>query len=98
MSKNHYILSERADEDLEEIFEFTLNKFGFQQAEKYLFELENVFETLYKNPSLGKKRNEIKNGLLSFPKDNHIVFYRILKNRIWIVRVLHGSRDIPNYF
>lgn|SRR5690606_14140749 len=98
MSKNHYILSKSADTDLEEIFEFTLDKFGFQQAEKYLLELENVFETLYKNPSLGKKRNEIKNGLLSFLKDNHVVFYRIVKNHIRIVRVLHSSRDIPNHF
>ena len=98
MSKEFYILSEIADEDLEDIFDYTMDEFGFEQAEKYLTEIEEVFQSLLINQELGKKRNEIKEGLYSFPKDNHIIFYRILDNHIRIVRVLHGSRDIPKYF
>ncbi|MNK31092.1 Toxin ParE1 [compost metagenome] len=98
MSKEFYILSEVADEDLDDIFDYTLDEFGFDQAEKYLLEIEEVFQSLLLNPELGKARNEIKQGLYSFPKDNHIIFYRILENHIRIVRVLHGSRDIPRYF
>lgn len=98
MSERFYILSEAADEDLEDIFNFTLNKFGFAQAEKYLLEIDDIFQNLIKNPELGKSRNEIKKGLYSFPKDNHVIFYRILEDHIRIVRVLHGSRDIPQYF
>jgi len=33
MSEKFYILSEAADQDLEDIFNFTLDKFGFDQAE-----------------------------------------------------------------
>ena len=98
MSKEFYILSEIADEDLEDIFDYTMNEFGFEQAEKYLIEIEDVFQSLLTNPELGKTRNEIKIGLYSFPKDHHLIFYRILDNHIRIVRVLHGSRDIPRYF
>ena len=98
MSKESYVLSEIADEDLEDIFDYTTTEFGLEQAEKYLFEIEEVFQNLLINPELGKIRNEIKEGLYSFPKDNHIIFYRILENHIRIVRVLHGSRDIPKYF
>jgi toxin ParE1/3/4 len=98
MSKRFYILSEFADQDLADIFNFTFNKFGFDQAEKYLLEIEDIFQNLITNPELGKTRNEIKQGLYSFPKDNHVIFYRILDNHIRIVRVLHGSRDIPKYF
>ncbi|MCD9853782.1 type II toxin-antitoxin system RelE/ParE family toxin [Epilithonimonas sp. JDS] len=98
MSKEFYILSEIADEDLEDIFDYTMNEFGFEQAEKYLTEIEDVFQSLLTNPELGKTRNEIKKGLYSFPKDHHLIFYRILDNHIRIVRVLHGSRDIPRYF
>ncbi|MDX9789405.1 MAG: type II toxin-antitoxin system RelE/ParE family toxin [Candidatus Kapabacteria bacterium] len=47
---------------------------------------------------MGGTRNEIKESLYSFPKDNHIIFYRILDDHIRIVRVLHGSRDIPEHF
>lgn len=98
MSRKIYILSEIADKDLEDIFDYTLDEFGFDQAEKYLLEIEEIFQNLIVNPQLGKKRDEIKKGLYSFPKDNHIIFYRIFDNHIRIVRVLHGSRDIPKYF
>ena len=98
MSRKIYILSEIADKDLEDIFDYTLDEFGFDQAEKYLLEIEEIFQNLIINPQIGKKRDEIKLGLYSFPKDNHIIFYRILDNHIRIVRVLHGSRDISKYF
>ena len=98
MSRKIYILSEIADKDFEDIFDLTLDEFGFDQAEKYLLEIEEIFQNLIINPQIGKKRDEIKQGLYSFPKDNHIIFYRILDNHIRIVRVLHGSRDIPKYF
>ena len=98
MSRKIYILSEIADKDLEDIFDYTFDEFGFDQAEKYLLEIEEIFQNLIANPQIGKKRDEIKQGLYSFPKDNHIIFYRILDNHIRIVRVLHGRRDIPKYF
>ena len=98
MSRKIYILSEIADKDLEGIFDYTFDEFGFDQAEKYLLEIEEIFQNLIINPQIGKKRDEIKQGLYSFPKDNHIIFYRILDNHIRIVRVLHGSQDIPKYF
>ncbi len=98
MSKKIYILSEIADKDLEDIFDYTLEEFGLDQAERYLLELEKSFQNLLLNSQLGKKRDEIKKGLYSLPKDNHIIFYRILQNHIKIIRVLHGSRDIPKYF
>lgn len=98
MSRKIYILSEIADKDLEDIFDYTVDEFGFDQAEKYLLEIEEIFQNLIANPQIGKKRDEIKQGLYSFPKDNHIIFYRILDNHIRVVRVLHGSQDIPKYF
>ncbi len=97
-SKSHFELALPADQDLEAIFIYTEEEFGSDQAVKYLIELEDVFERLVVNPELGKERNEIKKGLRSFPSGAHIVFYRILTKHIRIVRVLHGSRDLPKHF
>ncbi|WP_345766487.1 type II toxin-antitoxin system RelE/ParE family toxin [Chryseobacterium endophyticum] len=62
MSERFYILSEIADQDLEEIFDYSINTFGFEQAEKYLLEPEEVFQALVMNPYSEKKRNEVKSG------------------------------------
>ncbi len=93
-----YRLSREADQDLEEIFDYTVRKFGLEQAINYVSEFEETFASLMANPELGRKRDEIRSDLRSFVKGNHTIFYRILKNHIRILRVLHGSRDIIKFF
>jgi len=93
----YYELSTKADHDIDDIFDYTEKEFGFDQAVKYVSELEPVFQLIANYPKSGKKRDEIKIGLRSFPISSHIIFYRIFKHKIRIVRVLHGSRDLPNF-
>jgi len=94
---NHYILSQKTHDDIDDIYEFGVGKFGEDQALEYLIGLRTHFQFLLKNPHIGKNRHEIKEGLFSFPYVSHIVFYRIFKNHIRIVRILHGSRDYKNF-
>ena len=49
------------------------------------------------NPKSGRERFEIRMGLRSIVQNSHVIFYRILKDRIRIVRILHGSRDLPSF-
>jgi len=93
-----YRLSINADIDLEEIFDYTERVHSFNQAIKYLTDLEVVFESLVLSPTIGRKRNEIKTELYSISEQEHTIFYKILSDHIRIVRVLHGSKDIPKYF
>lgn len=93
-----YELSAEADRDLEEIFDYTAHEFGINQAAKYVLAFDDVFELLLQNPESGRARNEIRDGLRSVVKDTHVVFYRVLMDRLRIVRILHGSRDLPKFF
>lgn len=93
-----YKLSEQADFDIEDIFDYTKYRHDFNQAVKYLNDLDAVFEQLVSNPKIGRKRNELKKGLYSISEQEHIIFYRIMENHIRIVRVLHGSKDVPKHF
>lgn len=92
-----FILSTRADDDIEELFDSGVIKFGENQAIKYLEDLNLMFIFLSENPEVGKKRNEIKLKLYSFPYGSHIIFYRIFKKHIRIVRVLYGGRDLIKF-
>nr|WP_262888429.1 type II toxin-antitoxin system RelE/ParE family toxin [Chryseobacterium cheonjiense] len=47
MPERIYILSEAADQDLEDIFDYTVHYFGFDQAEKYLLEIEEIFKACF---------------------------------------------------
>ncbi|MCH8157981.1 MAG: type II toxin-antitoxin system RelE/ParE family toxin, partial [Nitrospinae bacterium] len=84
-----YELSAAADSDLDEIFDYTAHEFGMDQAVKYVSDFDEVFERLSQNPQSGLDRKEIRSGLRSFIKDKHVVFYRILKDRVRVVRILH---------
>ena len=98
MSRNNYILSREADNDLEKIFDYNLEEFGFNQAVKYLGEIDEVFVKIINTPEIGRSRNEIKKSVYSLPIGSHIVFYTIQIDHIRIVRVLHGAKDMPKSF
>ena len=47
---------------------------------------------------MGRKRDELLPNLRSFPVGSYLIFYHPINQGIEVVRVLHGSRDIPNFF
>ena len=45
-------------------------------------------------PKMGRTRDELAEGLRSFPTRPYVVFYKPTTRGVMIVRVIHGSRDI----
>jgi len=93
-----YILSDNAENDVSEIYDYTEREHGARRAAAYLSGLEKTLNMLVEGPNLGKLRPEIRKELRSFTYEKHIIFYRVLSDHIRIVRVLHSRRDIPKYF
>jgi toxin ParE1/3/4 len=93
-----YLLSLEADHDLADAFDYTFEIYGLDQAEAYVSGFDDVFSSLTTHPELVRSRNEIKEGLRSISYESHVVFFRVLPDPIRIVRVLHGSRDLPISF
>lgn len=93
-----YLLSAEAEDDLGEIFDYTEQQFGIEQAATYLSGLEASLLAQVANPKTGRERNEIRAGLRSITPHSHVIFYRICDDHIRVVRVLHGSRDLPKFF
>lgn len=92
-----YQLSQEADKDIDEIFDYTESEYGLQKAIDYTSQFSIIFSQLIQEPELGRTRNEIRNGLRSLIQNEHIIFYRILSDYIRIVRVLHGRSDTPKF-
>ncbi len=62
-----YTLRQLAQNDLEEIWLYTMQEWGIAQADKYFSALISRFEWLSENPQIGKRRDDIKSGYYSFP-------------------------------
>ena len=88
-----YRFSDKAERDLEDIIDYTLQQWGPAQAHAYIDGLETRVQLLADNPDLGTKREALFEGLLSFPHESHILYYLKQAHGITILRVLHQSMD-----
>lgn len=95
----NYYLTNKAVEDLTEIWNYTCNEWSEKQADKYYFLLLESCQALANNPNRGKKYDVVTEKLLGYKSNQHIIFYVVLsKKEIEVVRILHGSMDLKSKF
>lgn len=93
-----YFLSAEADEDIQDIFLFTEEKWGDAQAREYVLRLFKAFDLIGRNPRMGRLRKELWDGIRSLPLAAHVVFFMEWHGEAAILRVLHKSRDFEDLF
>lgn len=86
--------SRRAESDLVEIIRYTLNRWGEDQAIRYIDGLEACCEQLACNPALGRVCDDIRADLRRMEHGRHVVFYRQEPGGVLISRILH-QRMLP---
>ena len=82
-------VSFEAEEGIDQITAYTTRTWGWRQTNHYLAKLEDGFNLLAQNPSVGRPCDSIRPGLRRFEIGKHVVFYVLVPNCIQIVRVLH---------
>ncbi len=92
-----YVLSNKADADLDDIYVFSYRTFGETKADAYFLGLSDYLQTLAENPRLGRPADDIQPGLLRHDHGRHIVFYMIEGGGIFVVRILHQAMDIGRH-
>lgn len=92
-----YELTNKAVEDLTGIWEYSIEKWSEQQADKYYNLLLDSCQDIANNPELGKNYDGITKDLFGLKTNRHIVFYRKRINQpIEITRILHERMDLKN--
>ena len=92
-----YHLTNKAAEDLAEIWNYTYDEWSENQADKFYFLLLDSCQEIAKNPNRGKKYDKVTEKLLGYKSNQHIIFYTILSNdEIEIIRILHGRMDLKS--
>jgi toxin ParE1/3/4 len=92
-----YELTNKAVEDLTEIWKYTCEEWSEQQADTYYTLLLDSCQDIANNPELGKNYEGIAKDLFGLKSNRHIVFYRKrIDQPIEITRILHERMDFKS--
>jgi len=64
-------------------------------SDRYMDHLRERSLELLPFPELGRERNEDHAGLRSLLARNHLLFYKLEGEEVQVLRILHGSMDLP---
>jgi toxin ParE1/3/4 len=87
------VLQPRAKADLSDIWQFIAED-SDDQADAFIDLIDQKFQLLAQQSGLGRRREELAEGLRSFPVGRYVIFYLPVPGGVQIVRLLHGARDI----
>ena len=93
-----YVLSVRTKSDLRKAKTESLKIWNVEQTNIYLANIESRLMWLAENPQLGKPRDEVREGLRSFPEGRHVIFYRIGTDTIEVVGIPHQRQELNRHF
>lgn len=88
-----YRLTPAAERDLAAIWIYTFQRWGVEQANRYIDILTEAFAGLSKSPQAAPACDQIRPGYRRRSVERHVIYFRITAYGIAIVRVLHERRD-----
>jgi len=92
-----YKLTQLAEQDIGNIFDYTIDNWGETQAGKYTHQLYSRFQWLADNPKLGMERGEIKEGYRSYFEGKHAIFYRETSEGVEIIGIAGQHEDVVQH-
>lgn len=92
-----YVLSPRAQKDLDDIWEYTVEHWNIRQAEIYLRQIQRAIETVAAEPKIARVCDDIRSGYWKYPVGSHVLFFRITDKGINVVRILHSRMDFERH-
>ena len=93
-----YILGADAVFDLDDIWDYIAAD-DIDAADAWIAKLFDAFETIARMPGIGHKREDLTDhAVLFWPVGAYLIVYRVARrDRVVIVAVTQGSRDIPSF-
>ena len=91
-----FVLSPAAQADVENIWDYTAENWGVDQAESYTRDIRNTCERL----AAGERgrRVDIRDDYRKFPVGSHMLYFKIDgPQRIGVMRISHQSMDAERH-
>ena len=95
---SRYLLSPAAQADLEEIWDYTAERWDVDQAEEYMRGLQHAIKRAATNPRVGRRCDEIRPGYRKLAAGSHTLYYRLSADgNVDVVRILHQRMDVDRH-
>ncbi len=93
-------LEPQANARLDEILDWTFERFGPRQADRYRAKLADAFDRLGEGTLRGRSARAewgdgVREGLLFVRVERHVVLFVEEPEEVVVVDVLHGAMDLP---
>jgi toxin ParE1/3/4 len=86
--------SSLAERDLENIYRFGFERFGYHVAESYAESLLNALDLIAENPLMARLHVEFKRPVRIHPHRAHLIVYEVVERSITITRVLSHRQNL----
>ncbi len=88
----------RAQQDLDDILQWSLQVWGVEQQDRYAAALERGIALLLEQPNAGRAREDLGPGFRVYPVAQHLIFYRVTGRNVRAVRILHHRQTTRRAF
>ena len=66
---------------------------GVDAADAYIARIRDLCELIASQPEMGVARDDVADGVRSFPVHNYVIFYEDVESSLRILRLWHTSQD-----
>jgi toxin ParE1/3/4 len=90
------VFSPAARADMEGVWDYTVEHWGLDQAERYADDLRDACHALVSGQRQGRPV-DVRPSYLKYLTGSHIIYFRDRGKRLEIVRILHGKMDVARH-
>jgi toxin ParE1/3/4 len=94
---SRYRLTPKAQADLDDIWEYTAERWSVDQAEKYVRQLAEAMALIAVDPSRGRACDDVREGYRKYSVGAHVLFYQTQRNGVEVIRILHRRMDFERH-
>lgn len=98
---SRYVLSPAAQADLDQIWDYTCQRWSDDQAEMCVREIQRAIELVADNPQIGRSCEDVRAGYRRHAVGSHTLYYRLGDTGdhllVDVVRILHKHMDVDRH-
>ncbi len=96
LANTKLLLTERALRDIAAIETYSVTEWGRRTADKYIADLEAALMQIREKPDLLRPEKELHPDLCFYRVNKHLLVCDVQPKAVFVLTVIHASRDIPS--